>query len=100
VWQPCSLPAPALLYSVFNFLTCLQVLPERSYTEPSEAINLLIDAQGHMAPAGDSMATRQMSSALDSLAGVPPNSAATNSRAGEPVAELSCRGCCSWMPMG
>ena len=45
----------------------LQVLPERSYDE-KQSVNVLLDARGHMAPAGAALMSTQMSSMLDASA--------------------------------
>ena len=46
-----------------------QILPERSYAAPNDAVNVLLDAEGHTAPGGPVMrgASRAMSSLLDDV---------------------------------
>ena len=46
-----------------------QILPERSYAAPHDAVNVLLDAEGHTAPGGPVMrgASRAMSSLLDDV---------------------------------
>jgi len=50
---------------LFLSLLVLQILPERSYAAPHEAVNVLLDAEGHTAPGGP--VTRGQSRAMSSL---------------------------------
>ena len=45
----------------------MQILPERQYTAPNDAVGVLLDAEGQAAPAGQGLASqsRAMSSLLD-----------------------------------
>ncbi len=61
------MPVPPLPEPLADSPAVVQILPERQYTAPNDAVGVLLDAQGHTAPAGQGLASqsRAMSSLLD-----------------------------------
>lgn len=75
LWSSLSSPGGAVASSNFHPPNtppnvrphCPQILPEREYTAPQDAVAVLLDAEGHTAPAGQGLASQScaMSSILD-----------------------------------